>query len=364
MKNFECVLLISSHETPDAQGSDYAARAAVARRIATFLGCAFGGEANRDAADARRCYFVPDETLLPDDAAAFGIRSEDDLFGGVVPHAFIATKALTHGLVNASAAAPVGWSHALSGRIREAVLEGYTAFSLDDARTAVTRLLRGGSVRIKRVLGIGGVGQYVARDRAAADTSLMTIGVEEISEHGVVIERNLEQMRTYSIGQLHVGDLTLGYVGMQRTTPNHRGCEVYGGSDLRLLRGGFAGLRAARLTALERAALARALIYDAAIRHEYPDAFASRRNYDVIVGRDEHDVEHYGVLEQSWRFGGASAAEVAALLAFQRDPRREELQAATHEIHADVEPPHGAELLFRGVDARAGPITKYCMVLD
>ena len=77
------------------------------------------------------------------------MRTEDDLFGGVVPHPFVATKAITHPLVEPDAAAPEGWSHGFARRVRSVVLPGFTAFTLQDARKAGLRLLERGPVRLK-----------------------------------------------------------------------------------------------------------------------------------------------------------------------------------------------------------------------
>ena len=43
----------------------------------------------------------------------------------------------------------------------------------------------------------------------------------------------------------------------------------------------------------------------------FPGLFASRCNYDVVTGADGVGKHHSGVLEQSWRAGGASGAEIA-----------------------------------------------------
>ena len=48
--------------------------------------------------------------------------------------------------------------------------------------------------------------------------------------------------------------------------------------------------------------------------------FASRRNYDIARGIDAQGQWRCRVLEQSWRIGGASGPEVAALQAFRADP--------------------------------------------
>jgi hypothetical protein len=91
--------------------------------------------------------------------------------------------------------------------------------------------------------------------------------------------------------------------------------------------------------------------------------FASRRNYDVIQGLDAAGRRRSGVLEQSWRVGGASGAEVAALEAFRADPALRTVRTSTVEVYGEgVPPPPHAVVYFRGVDDQVGPITKYAMV--
>jgi hypothetical protein len=69
------------------------------------------------------------------------------------------------------------------------------------------------------------------------------------------------------------------------------------------------------------------------------------------------------VLEQSWRIGGASGAEIAALEAFRADPGLRVVRASTVEAYgAGAVPPPGATVYFCGVDDDAGPITKYATV--
>jgi len=69
------------------------------------------------------------------------------------------------------------------------------------------------------------------------------------------------------------------------------------------------------------------------------------------------------VLEQSWRFGGASAAEVAALAAFREDPSLDVVRAASTEVYGEnISVPPDSTVYFDGVDERAGRLTKYARV--
>ena len=334
----------------------------VAARIAALLGCEQGEDQCCSEPPQPIGYAVPSATLTSlGDAWRWGLRSEADLFGGVVPAPFVATKAITHPLIAAEAAAPAGWRHDFPERVADVVLPGWSAFTLDGARRAGHRLLRGGPVRIKLASGVGGAGQWVVRDAAALDERLGALAHVDAVGDGVVIERHLEDVVTYSVGLVSVGTLQISYFGTQENTRNRDGREVYGGSTLTVTRGGFDALdRLAGADAGRRRAVALARVYHAAAFECFAGMFASRCNYDVVEGRDSTGASLAGVLEQSWRIGGASGAEVAALEALQADPDLDVVRACTVERHgAGVPVPDDATLYYCGIDEQLGMITKY-----
>ena len=84
-----------------------ASRTWVAQRLAALKRYEYGGEYHPDARYGGKLYFVPNDTLIGvERARELGIEDEADIFGGVVPHPFIATKAITHSLVSPDAFAP------------------------------------------------------------------------------------------------------------------------------------------------------------------------------------------------------------------------------------------------------------------
>jgi hypothetical protein len=90
---------------------------------------------------------------------------------------------------------------------------------------------------------------------------------------------------------------------------------------------------------------------------------ASRRNYDVGQGVDAVGRWRSGVFEASWRVGGATPAEIAALHAFAHDPSLDVVHASSIEAYgADARPPDGAAVHFHGVDREAGPLVRYSTV--
>jgi hypothetical protein len=334
-----------------------------ARRLASLRGYTLAGSFDPAARYQGHVYFVPGRTLGAEQARALGIRGPDDLFGGVVPHLFVGGKAISHPLLAPGAAAPVGWQPELAPRLGDAVLAGLSAFDLADARQAGLQLLARGPVRVKRVRASGGRGQAVVRDAAQLQTLLATMDRDEVMTHGLVLEENLDDIRTFSVGQVRVGGLLASYFGVQRLTRNNEGHEVFGGSELSVVRGDFDRLFAERLAPEIRQAIEQARRYDAAVHACFPGFYASRKNYDILLGRDARGQWRSAVLEQSWRVGGATGPELAALEAFHADPRRERVRAACYEVFGpSPEPPPNAIVYYRGREPHLGLLTKYTVV--
>lgn len=333
----------------------------LARRLAEIKGYDFAGEFDAARSYSGALYFVPSDTFVTVEAAhQLGIHGEHDLFGGVVPFPFIATKTITHPLPAKDAHAPQGWSFDLAQRVRDVVLPGFSAFSLRDARDAAARLLDQGAVRIKKPSGIGGLGQWVASDAGEFESHLLALNEQDVEREGLVIERNLTKVTTMSVGQVRVGNLLATYYGTQQLTTNNAGENVYGGSTLTVVHGDFDALLRLVLAREALTAIEQARIYHAGVMQSYPAMFASRCNYDVAQGFDEQGRWQSGVLEQSWRIGGASGAEVEALCAFRADPSLRAVRASTCELYGtDTAVPADAMVYFRGVDESVGPITKY-----
>ncbi len=352
---------------PGARAHELVSQRHVAQRLAGLLDADYLGDLFDGDTRPHDAYVVPNDTIPTLDAARrIGVHGEDDLFGGVVPHPFVATKVISHGRVAPGARVPDGWVDAFPARVLDAVLPGYSAFTPEDARLAGRELLKRGPVRVKAAGNSGGTGQTVVRDTTELDAQLQVFA-DAIERDGVVLERDLDAVRTFSIGRLRIGGLDACYVGTQETTPNRHGHEVYGGSTLTLYRGGFDELE--RHTPAgddQHRAVALARRYHDAALECYAGLFVSRANYDVVVGRDEHGHTQAGVLEQSWRIGGASGAEVEALRALRADPRRRSVRASTVERHGATaaDAPAGAIVGYADNDPDAGPILKYTMVHD
>jgi hypothetical protein len=334
----------------------------VATMIAKLKGCEIAGSYDPASNHPGKIFFVPDDTLAADEASSLDICSADDLFGGVVPHPVVKTKAITHRLVRSNAYRPEGWSPVFARTVHNAVLRGYTAFTPHDARVAATRLLRHGAVRAKQALRDGGKDQTVITRIGELDELLEKLSVETLATFGLVLEENLRRVTTLSVGQVTIDDLKIVYQGTQRTVVNNKGEHVYGGSRLACVRGGWEALNRVPISPAVRLGVAQARSYDRAAS-EFPSFLASRRNYDVGQGIDGEGQWRSGVFEASWRSGGASTAEVAALSAFAHDPSLHVFEASTIKDFGRVRAaPRHALIHFEGDDPEDGPILRYTMV--
>lgn len=344
---------------------DIATKASVARHLAALLEARFEESLPlnfRRSQDA--LYLVPSHTLDPRSLRrALQPLACENFFGGFVPYPFVASKLITHPLTRREAGAPKGWSHEYGEAVRDVVLPGRSVFTRADARLAAEELLALGPVRVKEGGGVGGVGQTVVYELRELEAQLAALDSRELLRTGLVLEQNLTEVSTGSIGQVQVGPWLASYYGVQYPTRNGRGHAVYGGSTLNVVRGGLEELPARAPSDAVRTAAQQALIYHREAFRCFPGLIASRCNYDVLQGVDGGGNWKSGVLEQSWRIGGASGAEIAALHCFRDDPARSRVRVSTVEAYgAEARAPAGAIIHYDGPDQHGDRLLKYVQI--
>ncbi len=336
---------------------------ALARWLAQILGLKFGGSYDPQLHAGRDLYLLPTQTLVgPAQARALNVKGPDDLWGGYVDHDFICTKAISHGLLSPDAKAPEGWSPSFCERVREVVLDGLSVFALEDARPAATRLLYSGPIRLKPVHACAGRGQEVIHSLDEFEAMLMRPDAAKLFNEGVVLEQDLQDVVTHSVGQSFIGDHVFSYCGEQYLTQDGQGEAVYGGSDLLVVPGYYDDLLQLDQPDDVRLAIEQAQVFDNAADQAYPGFYASRRNYDIAQGLDSKGQRRSGVLEQSWRMGGASSAEVAALQSFINHPGLKAIHVSSVETYVDQALPADAIEVYRGPAENSDFLLKYVTV--
>lgn len=356
------VYILPARDGEFADEHQRCARKVIGGRLAELIGGVFAGEIAGEADSNADPYFLPADTLSDEEARRFGIRTDADLFGGVVPDTLIASKAIAHPLVSQSSVAPPAWNAKFAEAIADIVLPGFTVFTRADAEAAGRELLAQGSVQVKATGGFAGFGQSNVCDAAELRRELDKLDWKEIERVGLVLEHRLRDVTAFSIGQVRVGGLTASYYALQKEAANEFRDNIYVGSSLLVVRGGFDDLLSLDFSDEVRASIVQACEFDAAADRHFPGFFASRRNYDVVRGFNGNGRPVSGVLEQSWRIGGATAAEILALSAFSEQPELTQVKSRTVEVFGELaDVPEGALLLYRGVDPKAGAITRYAV---
>ncbi|WP_426135671.1 DUF3182 family protein [Pseudomonas sp. PWP3-1b2] len=356
--------LVVAHSTREgAPRHEVETNRALARWLAHILGLKFGGSYDPHKHAGRALYWLPTQTLVGlHQAHALNIKGPEDLWGGYVDHDFICTKAISHGLLSPEARAPEGWSPVFGERVRQVVLDGLSVFALEDALPAATRLLYSGPIRLKPVHACAGRGQEVIHSLDKFEAVLARPDAAQLFNQGVVLEQDLHDVVTHSVGQSFIGDHVLSYCGEQYLTKDGQGEDVYGGSNLLVVPGDYECLLKLDLPADVREAIEQAQVFDTAADEAYPRFYASRRNYDIAQGLDSDGQRRSGVLEQSWRMGGASSAEVAALQSFINHPGLRAIHVCSVETYVDQPLPTDAIEVYRGPAENSDFLLKYVTV--
>ena len=355
------VVALSVHA--DAPLHEVETNRALARWLAQVLGLTYAGNYDANLHGGQNLYLLPTQTLVGAAAArALGVKGPEDLWGGYVDHDFICTKAISHGLLNHNAHAPHGWAPLFSERVRGVVLDGLSVFSFEDARPAAEHLLYTGPIRLKPIYACAGRGQEVIQSLDQFDDVLARPDAKSLFKKGVVLEQDLAQVITHSVGQSVVGGKVLSYCGKQYLTEDAHGESVYGGSDLLVVQGNYDDLLKLDLAQDVRLAIQQAQVFDRAADEAYPGFYASRRNYDIAQGLDSEGRQRSGVLEQSWRLGGASSAELAALQSFVSDPQIRAICVSAVETYIDQPLPASAIEVYRGPAQDSDFLLKYVTV--
>jgi hypothetical protein len=358
------IVVLYGNESKKAVSAFIQRNEAYAQWIAQLLNAQFVGTFDPHAMYNEPVYYVPARTLVMSlqEAKERGITSSEDFLGGIVQESYIGTKVITHQVVAHTTHKPASWSDRFADAVKEVVLPGFSVFHNSDARRAASHLLEQGKVRFKPALGRSGRGQAVVRTLEELEYQLSLLGPYKLQTHGVVLEQQLDDISTLSVGTLSLEREQISYYGRQRTTINNQGNIDYGGSDLCCIRGTFEQLLQIDIPEHINLAIKQAIIYDRA-RYHYPDLLASRRNYDIGQGHDHKGNFYSGVLEHSWRIGGATGAELYAIEYFRKDATITCVEASTHCVfgeHTDL--PSQARIQFDGIDSDFGPMKVYTTI--
>jgi len=287
--------------------------------------------------------------------------SIQNFYGGIVHHGFMTTKLVTHPHWHDDDNLPEGWARSFAACLQDCVLSGFSVFSHRHALEAAGALLKKHKIRFKNPYASGGKDQTVIETVRSLDGFLETVSDSDIA-NGLVVEEDVENSSTYSVGQVQIENHIGSYLGRQYTSHDKDGSVAYAGSRLHMVRGGWDTLLNQLQSPVAHRIVENARRYDEAAR-QHLGLVASRRNYDVLVGPITENGVRCGVLEQSWRVGGASPAEVLAIEKLTQDETVIAVQAMVRETQ-DQKPAFKEKdfIVYAGDDDFGRPLHKYARI--
>lgn len=310
-----------------------------AAHMADIIGASGVVELNGSGLD-NVVYQIPSRTLLADEAAARGIHSVDDFYGGVVPSSIAGTKAALHQVTGKS---PDGYSRHVADRLENEglVLPGATVFNLTDAEAEAARLIAMGyDVRLKDPAESDFGGQEIVNRHEDIGVATGLFRGDVVAENGLVVEVNLHDARTFSAGAVTIDGKEYAFVGEQKTV-RHKGREKFGGVSLIFVGRSldefalsddpsiYTGQDDYFTDAVRKAKKARD------IYSQYGDELMlSRFSFDIVRGTDHTGTEVSGIVDPTFRAGGLTAGELIAVKLMKERLRR---GVTVHGAEVDVE---------------------------
>lgn len=237
----------------------------------------------------------------------------EDLFGGIATRLVFFDKTIIHPVVPGADVVPPVWISKVAEHVGDAAFRGFACFSRSDTITAGVILFNAGipEIRLKPVSIDAGLGQKVARSYGELEQQVAAFSDSYVSA-GITVEENLSSVvRTVDVGTYQIGNQHFSYVGTQRETLFHGDPGRWGGVAMYVRRGTLDELASWLTVPSLKTAVLQAKALDDAV-DLIPGMYVTRANYDVIQGFDETGTFRSALLEQSWRIGGSSPAEVLA----------------------------------------------------
>lgn len=278
-------------------------------------------------------YVVPAKTVDMETSARFNIRTVDDFYGTMVDSLFQVGKSILHPVVSG---APKFYSSSFAERVRNLVLPGCSAFSMDDLLRGYDRYAGNGfGLRFKQSNESDGLGQRSVTSRESLLKQAAVLDPRALCEEGVVLEADLLEARTISVGFARIGQDTFSFVAKQKNDMvGEKGTarSRYLGAQVLVVKGDIMELLlkgdCSFIGPDESRAVAKAVRFNR-IYQEEVRPLASRLSFDVLFGFTNHGDRLCGITDITGRLGGTCPALLTAALRFKEMP-------ATRLVKAEV----------------------------
>lgn len=224
--------------------------------------------------------------------------------------------------------------------VKDTVLPGFSAFTKKSALQTYIKLFRNDetNVRFKHPKKSDSDGQTVVHSTEETRKIITTHFDSEDENLGLVLETNVIDPQTISIGEIVIGGVTYSRIGFQDEVENNEGNTVFGGGVVHVIEGSLSDLVSKRDGDNDAITLA---LRQA---HTVLEAVRSRTttsNYiacDVIQGTDVSGNLISGVTDLTLRTGGMTGAELIAIREMGTSGNKEQVAHVRLDYQASEDP--------------------------
>jgi uncharacterized protein DUF3182 len=301
-------------------------------RVSEFIADSLGIPLAVGGHEGDGLYHVMARTVTKVVAKKLGILKPSDFYGGAVDHLQQTEKSVLHPGVEGYH--PRYFSPEFARLVKDSVLPGFSVFGKENALEGFEKLKRMGGVRLKLLPNSDGHGQFKVSSMGGLKRVLAKIDEAQLAEFGAVLEPDLFEAETVSVGEIVIGGGDYSFLAFQKDDidPGDRR-NRYMGADLITVRGPMT-----ELLKLDQARSAAIQVRQAIAFHgaySYFNPVLSRVSYDVLSGVDSNGEAHSGVTDITARLGGSCPAVMLGVRALDNDPK---IQAVRAEVDLDYEP--------------------------
>lgn len=295
----------------------------IAEKIARHQGLPFNPNPIMQGIE-NKTYVVPGATLTSGQADQLLIAAENDFYGTAAPTMDHVGKSILHRSMSERYPGFYSPEFAQEAESMGLVLPGYTGFAKEEIQQAFMCVdSRPLLYRLKVPNESDGNGQYRINDTEHLVSLLSQIDAESIAQHGMVIEPDLRNKSTVSVGHFALGDDSYSFVANQ-TGEMIDGRDVYlGGNDIIVARGELQNLMDMlhQLGDERFESVAKGKAFFQLYAKHYP-LLSSRMSVDVLSGSHPDFGQISGVTDITGRLGGLCPATTLAALHLQENPHQ------------------------------------------
>jgi hypothetical protein len=290
----------------------------VAQDLATYFGIPFLGTQNGQGGDF---YYVPAKTVEASDAIKLGIENSRDLYGAIASKRTATGKSILHPSV--SNITPDFYNPEFAELIQDLVLPGFVGFNPLDILKGYNFFSRSFPARLKLSNESDGLGQFPIQDKLHLEQIIEKIDPSIIAEEGVVLEPELQNPKTISVGFAQIGTKLLSFIAKQKNDVADDDGQLrnrYLGAVVTVVSGDLEQLQTIEgLSEIDLEAVTKCIQFNQHYQKNM-DIIASRLSYDFLFGQNDQGQIFSGITDITGRLGGTCPAIMMALSRLQNNP--------------------------------------------